>query len=52
MKFNMLPNAKKKTRNVLASKLRHVKTFKNEKILLYKREGNSTTADRYGWSYI
>ena len=39
-------------RNVLASKLRPVKTFRGEKMLLYKREGNSATAERHGWSYI
>ena len=39
-----------KERRVLASKLRPVKTFKGEKMLLYRREGNSTTAERHEWS--
>ena len=35
-----------KKRNVLASKLRPMKTVQGEKMLLYKREGNSTTTER------
>ena len=41
-----------KTRNLLASKLRPVKTLKGEKMLLYSREGNSTIAERHGWSFL
>ena len=40
-----------KKRNVLASKLRPVETSKGEKMVLYRREGNSTTAERHGWRY-
>ena len=43
---------RKKKRNVLASKLRPVKTSKGEKMLLSRKEGNSTTAERHGWSFI
>ena len=39
-------------RNVLASKLRTVKTFDGGKMLLYRRWGNSATCDRHGQSYI
>ena len=42
----------KTKRYVLASKLRPVKTFKGEKMLLYRREGNSTVTERHGWGYI
>ena len=45
--INKLSNAK--NHNILASKLRPVKTFKSEKMLLCRRGGNSTTD---GWSYI
>ena len=50
--INKLPNAKK--RFVLALKLRPMKTFRgaHEKMLLYRREGSSTTAERHGGSYI
>ena len=41
-----------KKRNVLASKLPPVKTFKGEKMVLHLREGNSTTTERQGWGYI
>ena len=37
-----------KKRNVLALKLRPVKTFNGEKMLFCRREGNSTTAERHG----
>ena len=48
--INKLPN--EKNRIVLALKLRPVKLFKGEKMLLFRREGDSTSAEHHGWSYI